>query len=191
MQRGKAIFFLIVGLLIIIIIFFQLNDANRNLWNFISLVANFLSLYGLLLAYYQILSLRELSEKTQEAVKISSHRLKKVLSISELSKSKKIIEEIQIFLHGENLYGALLRMKDLKEILIQNKYIKDLEPFTSIKQYKTLLINTGIDIDNISDSLINDKEKLDKSNIIKNLEITKSKLIEFENELKNRNDDNR
>src|SRR6185312_2260843 len=146
MQRKNSIIFFLVGIFIVTIVFFQLSDTNRTTLVYISLFCNFISIYGVVLAYFQILSLKDLSLKTSKAVAASSLQLQKVLSISELSKSKKLIEEIQHFLHSDNLNGALIRMMDLKETLIQNRYNKDLSRFTLLKTYKTIITNTAIDI---------------------------------------------
>jgi hypothetical protein len=189
MYRKNSIIILTIGILGVTIVFYQLSDSNKTLLNFVSLLCNFLSIYGLILAYYQILSLKELSIKTQTAVEISSQQLQKVLSVSELSKSKKLVEEIQQYLHNNDLRGALIRLTDLKEILIQTKYNRDLSKFTLLKTYKTIITNTAIDINSINISLIRNTGNVDKELIISNLEITKSRLIEFENELKYNNHD--
>ncbi|HWZ22024.1 MAG TPA: hypothetical protein VNW06_05185 [Cytophagaceae bacterium] len=185
MLRKNSIIIFIIGILFITVIFYQLPKNDKTTLVYISLFGSFLSLFGLILAYYQILSLKQLSIKTEKAVTISNQRLQKVLSISELSKSKKLVEEIQHFLHSDNFSGALIRLTDLKETLIQTKYNESLEKFTLLKAYKTILTNTAIDINSINSSIIKKScDKIDKALIINNLEITKSKLIEFENELK-------
>jgi len=180
-----SILLLIIGALGALIVLLLIPPEQRDLLDYITVIGTFASVFGLIIAYLQILSLKDTSKTIQDAVKNSNHRLNTLLSVSELAKSKKLIEEIQIMIQHDNYGGALIRMKDLKELLIQNKYNSDLQATTKGKEYRKIILDTGIDINTLNDFVLKVKEKINKVEIIRNLETTRTKIIEFENELKN------
>lgn len=187
--KSISILFLIIGILGVVIVLLIIPKESRILLNYISVIGTFASVFGLLIAYFQILSLKSTSKSIELAVENSTHRLNTLLSVSELAKSKKLIEEIQIMLEHDSYGASLIRLKDLKELLIQNKFNVDLQKPTNTKEYKTIIINTGIDINVVGDYVYKVKDKINKVEIIRNLEITRTKIIEFENELKYNNHD--
>jgi hypothetical protein len=187
--RQISILFFIIGLLGVVIVLLILPKESRILLNYLSVIGTFASVFGLLIAYFQILSLKNTSKSIELAVNNSTHRLNTVLSVSELAKSKKLIEEIQIMLEHDSYGASLIRLKDLKELLIQNKFNVDLQKPTNTKEYRTIIINTGIDINVVGDYVYKVKDKINKVEIIRNLEVTRTKIIEFENELKYNNHD--
>ncbi|MBS7563580.1 hypothetical protein KHS38_04100 [Mucilaginibacter sp. Bleaf8] len=184
MQRKNAIIIFLLGLFFTGVFFWFLPAKDKTLLNGASLIGSFFSIYGIAIGYIQILSLKELSRQTQVTVNDALIRLKNIIAISELSKSKKLVDEIQYYLHNANLNGALIRIKDLKETLIQTKYNDDLSKLTASKAFKTIILNTGIDMESLNDSILNKVDNVDKLLIIKHLESAKSTIIEFENELK-------
>jgi hypothetical protein len=133
----------------------------------------------------QIITLKQTSILINEEVKKTIKRVNNIVSVSGLSKTRKQIEEIQVYLQYGNYQSALLRMKDLKDELVSAKYIKGLEEINETKQYKNVLINTGIDINILNDSIIKQQSQINISSITKNLESTRQLLVEFDNKIKN------
>jgi len=111
-------------------------------------------------------------------------RINQVLSISEISKASKVIQEIQTSILHEKSELALIRMKDLKQILIQVKYNRDLTEYTSINSYIQHITDLSIDINNVNDLLLGKKTGVNFSKVNQNLESLATVLIEFENKLK-------
>ncbi|NVM61746.1 hypothetical protein FHW88_000022 [Mucilaginibacter sp. SG538B] len=175
---------LIIGSVIVYIIYYNLKDELKNIVNFFTLYGTFGSLYGLCLAYLQIQSIKETSEKTRLAVDSSLVRINQVLSISEIARSLKIIQEIQTSILHDKSELALLRMKDLKQILIQVKYNGDLQDYTNSGAYNQHITDISIDINNINDSLLKKKTGVNFSKVNQNLEQLATVLTEFENKLK-------
>ena len=190
MLRKNAIIIFLLGFIFTYLFYLYIIPLQeKTIINLISLLGTYISIYGILLAYLQILSLRQLTLKTQEAVKTSSESIQRVLSVAELSKIKKLIEEIQQYLHNDNFNGSVIRMNDLKENLIQNKYVPQLARHTSTKHYREVISNTGVDINTLNDKVSKPQVIIDKSIIMRNLEKAKSTILEFENELKYKNDE--
>lgn len=180
----KATFVFIIGSIIISLIYFNLKSELKNIVNFFTLYGTFASLFGLWLAYLQIQSIKETSEETKKAVEDSLVRINQVLSISEISKASKVIQEIQTSILHEKSELALIRMKDLKQILIQVKYNRDLTEYTSINSYIQHITDLSIDINNVNDLLLGKKTGVNFSKVNQNLESLATVLIEFENKLK-------
>ena len=182
--RFWAILFFIIGTIIITSVFISLEVSQKTIANAFTLFGTYFSLYGILIAYLQIQSIRETSEKTKEAVEQSSSRINQILSVSDLSKSNKVIQEIQIFLQNDKLELALIRMKDLKSILIQVKFNDDLSEYTEDHLYNQNITDLGADINNLYDQITGIKKGLNFSKINQNLERLSTILMELENKLK-------
>ena len=159
-------------------------DKDKSVVNAFTLFGTFLSLFGLGVAYIQIHSINETSQQTKIAVEKSLLRINQVLSISELSKANKTIQEIQSFLLHQKNEIALMRMKDLKSILIQVKYNEDLLEYTNNNLYNQNITDLGSDINNLHDVIIGVKKGLNFSKLNQNLENLATTLAEFENKLK-------
>lgn len=183
-NQVKALFGLIGVTLISYVIYRNLDKELRNVINFLSLFGTGASLYGIWLAFLSIQSIKETTESTNIAIKTSLIRVNQLLSVSDISKAAKIVQEIQTSLLSEKLEVALIRMKDLKHILIQIKYNQNLEEFTSKALYQENIKTISIDINNLSDFLLRKKTGVNFSKINQNLEEFSTVLVDFENKLK-------
>ena len=96
----------------------------------------------------------------------------------------KIVDEIQNSLRSNKNEVALIRMKDLKYILIQIKHNKALEIYTSNDEYSDLLVDLSIDISNLSDNIFRPHKNINVTKVNLNLEKISTKFSELENKLK-------
>lgn len=179
-----AIIVFIIGFVATLILYLFLDDSLKNIVNFFTLLGTFISLYGLSLAYIQIQNLKEINEETQTAVQESMKRINQVLSVSELSKANKVIQEIQTSLIHQKHEIVLLRMKDLKYILSQVKNNPDLSVYVTSDIYNQSITDLTIDINNINDHLIGVKKNVSFSKINQNLEALSTYTSDYENILK-------
>ena len=112
-----------LGLLLVGLLYFVFFDQkDQNMINGITVLGTYLSLLGIVISYFQIKSVKDINEKTKTAIEISLQRLNQLVVVADLSKAIKIIEEIQQFIQQKNYAIVLIRMKDLKSILIQAKH---------------------------------------------------------------------
>ena len=157
-SQKKTIIYFIIGTILIAFLFSYLAKNDRTIVNFFTLFGTFTSIFGLWIAYIQIISLKITNEKTKLAVENSLNKINQMLSVSELSKAIKIIQEIQT----SNINGkhevSLIRMKDLKSILIQIKYNSELNIYTETGVYNQNITDISIDINNLNDLLIGKKK---------------------------------
>lgn len=183
-SQKKSIFFFIIGVFIICLLFFSLNTNEKTIVNFFTLFGTFLSLFGLGLAYQQILSIKLINQSTSLAVNESLKRINKIISVSDLSKANKIIQEIQESNLNSKPELSLMRMKDLKHIMIQIKYNEDLNEYTKAGIYVKNITDLSIDIKNLSTFILGNKRAVNFATLNNNLETLSTTLCEFENKLK-------
>lgn len=188
MNLSKAqiftILFFVVGFLGLYIYYQNLDSQLKNSLNLISILGSYLSLFGIIMSFYQIYDLKEINDRTQKEVNQSLTKINNILSISELSKSLKVIDEIQNCLRNSKNEIGLIRMKDLKYILIQIKQNKDLEQHTNNEEYSQFIVDLSIDISNLSDNILKPQKSINITKVNSNLENIATKLIELENKLK-------
>lgn len=185
MNRTLAISIFVVGTLIIIVGFQQMETHLSNAINFLTLYGTFLSVFGLIIAYLQIISIKDATLKTKEAVELTTQKIAQILSVSDLAKGIKIIHESQNYITSSKHELLLIRLKDLKSILIQTKYNKDLVIFSQQESFIQMISDLSIDITNIHDLISGTKKGINFSKVNQNLEYIENILSDCENKLKN------
>lgn len=187
---SSSILYYFIGLIVITILFFSFfEEVEITKINYISIFGTFTSIYGLIVAYLQILSVKKTSELMKNEVEKANKNTIKIISISDLSKAIKLVQEIQQYLLSDKTESAVIRLKDLKSILINLKYNDQLKFFTDKKDYKDSLGNISINITNLNNELLKIKSEISKSKIISDLEKVESQLGEFEGHLKFKKND--
>ena len=176
----------LVGTGIICLIFVFLPIDQKSVVNAFTLFGTFISIFGLTLAFKQIKSVNEVNEKTKKAIEKSLLRINQILSISDLSKANKIIQEIQTALISNKLEIVLLRMRDLKTILIQVKYNEDLDEYIIATNYNQNITDIASDINNVHYEIINNNQRITVHRIHQTLEKIATILSDFENKLKHK-----
>jgi len=186
-NKKSIAFFTFLGFITLIALFFwKLDTKERSLSNAFTIFGTYLSLIGILISISQIQDVASINESTKQAIDDSIHRLNQLVVIADLSKAIKIIEEIQQFIQQHNYPIALIRMKDLKTILIQAKHNQDV-----LTNFNTTLFEINVN------ELIKDIFKLEEyilgvrnrnfniSKISKNLGALSTILTIVETKLKN------
>lgn len=184
-ERWNTVVIFVFGLLLTLIFFLKvIPKTDQTSINAITVLGTYISIFGLVVAYIQISSVKKIAKYTELKIRETRDRITLILSVSDLSRGIKIAEEAQIFLNTANYSSALLRLKDLKSIVIQAEMISDFKNFHSRTDYKDLKSSLFDDINNLSDFSHSHKKKINFSVINSDLEKISSVLIEFENHLK-------
>ena len=150
LYRNKTRSIFMLGLLLVGLLYFVFFDQkDQNMINGITVLGTYLSLLGIVISYFQIKSVKDINEKTKTAIEKSLQRLNQLVVVADLSKAIKIIDEIQQYIVHEYYQIALIRMKDLKSILIQAKHN---EEANKLIEYESFCINLNeliVDIKNM------------------------------------------
>jgi hypothetical protein len=187
LYRNKTRSIFMLGLLLVGLLYFVFFDQkDQNMINGITVLGTYLSLLGIVISYFQIKSVKDINEKTKTAIEKSLQRLNQLVVVADLSKAIKIIEEIQQFILQKNYAIVLIRMKDLKSILIQAKHN---EEANKLIEYESFCINLNeliVDIKNMHEFTTGYKKtSLNFSKIANHLEDLSTTLTAFEHKLKN------
>ncbi|MFN5942510.1 MAG: hypothetical protein ACK44S_04915 [Bacteroidota bacterium] len=187
LYRNKTRSIFMLGLLLVGLLYFVFFDQkDQNMINGITVLGTYLSLLGIVISYFQIKSVKDINEKTKTAIEKSLQRLNQLVVVADLSKAIKIIEEIQQFIQQKNYAIVLIRMKDLKSILIQAKHN---EEANKLIEYESFCINLNeliVDIKNMHEFTTGYKKtNLNFSKITNHLEDLSTTLTAFEHKLKN------
>lgn len=184
-ERRNTITTFIIGLLSIVIFYSKIIPfRDQTVINFITVLGTYLSIFGLIVAYIQISSVKKIAKLTEEKVQETRDKIILILSVSDISKAIKVAEEAQFLLNNSKYDAALLRLKDLKSVIIQASMIPSLNTSNLTPDYHELKSNLVDDITNLSDFANGHKKKINFSVINSDLEKLSSILIEFENRLK-------
>lgn len=182
--RFWAILLFVLGTVVIYCLFINLSDHEITVANAFTLFGTYFSLYGLVVAYLQIQSIKGISTETKDAVDASAKKVNQIISVSELSKSNKVVQEIQIYLQDNKFELALVRMKDLKAILIQIQYNEHLADYVNDKLYNVNITDLATDMNNLYDHMTGGKKGINFSKLNQNMENLSTTLSQFENQLK-------
>lgn len=149
----------------------------------VSAVGSIASFFGLIIALLQIKSVKEITTATQRAIAETRAQLIINISISELAKAVKLIEQIQTYFGYGKYDLAYIRLQDLRILLVQFGGNEQFLATTGRNSYEDLLQNIGIHLVNLYDAVF--REKIIRIAIVnQTLEKAVGVLVSFENELK-------
>ena len=165
------------------VLYINLPDVQKSILNAISLFGTYASVFGLAVACYQIFLIKGISEVTELEVKKTHGRINQIISVADLSKANGIIHEIQSYIGTEKNELCVLRMRDLRELIIQSKHTSELISPTGIDEYTEIVQKLTIDLINISE-FNRSKKKVNFSIINANLEYISTIILNNENNIK-------
>jgi len=166
-----------------------LPDKDRSFINILSIIGFLLSILGVLIAYFQILSIKEITIETQKQINENIRLNNNFLMLSDLSRKAAMVDEIQGYLKDGKIEMCILRMKDLKIILNSLRNQDYYNSLVSKKEFRDVFQNFNIDLDNFHKHQINNKNKINKEIIIRNLEGLSTLFLGVEAKLKTQNND--
>ena len=182
-QKLVVFVFLVLSLISLSIFLWAKKDSDSYL-SFVSVWGSFASISAIIILFFQLRIQQKLAEDIEEKVNDTKKFLVKIFSISDVSKGPKVAEQAQTFLRVEKFESALLRLKDLKEILIYIWHYSEKEGILDEGDYNDHISNITVDLSNINDMVIGKKAKINTSKIIHNLEEVSTFISDFELKIK-------
>jgi hypothetical protein len=187
--RNRAWFSSLTSIILFVIFYLILPDKDRSFINILSIIGFLLSILGVLIAYFQILSIKEITIETQKQINENIRLNNNFLMLSDLSRKAAMVDEIQGYLKDGKIEMCILRMKDLKIILNSLRNQDYYNSLVSKKEFRDVFQNFNIDLDNFHKHQINNKNKINKEIIIRNLEGLSTLFLGVEAKLKTQNND--
>lgn len=106
---------------IVLTLFFILIINKKDLINVLSIIGTMASVFGLTIAYIQIIAIKEISVVTQMTIHDTKDKLILGLSISDVTEAIEVIGEIETNIGLQKYEIARMKIKVIKEKLIQFK----------------------------------------------------------------------
>lgn len=157
---------------------------NNHLITYLSLSGSIASIVGILFAIYQILKIKSNSELTKIAIEDTRHDIERILSIADLTKSNEAIKLIQDSIAMAKYEIALLRLQELKLMIIEFKEI----PLLNVGDFKhrisDLIIKLGVDVISLHNCVIATDNRFRPEIVLEHLEATSEMLTEIKSKLK-------
>lgn len=196
-HRYKILFSTLGCVVCYCILLYYIPTKDRTLINLISVVGFLLSILGIAIAYVQILSIKDISNLTQATVKETEERVKdtnerikesfansaKVILVSDLSRKAAMINEIQGYLIDKKIEMSILRMKDLKAILISLRNQPKYSGLFKREEFTSAFDNFHINLDNLQKHHFNNT-KIDLYKINKDMEVLSTLFLNVEHNIK-------
>ena len=139
------------------------------MWDKITAIGSICSIVALVYLIYQIVSLKKSSEITQKAINETKDVIIHNISLSEISKTNKTIQEIQNYNRAEKYELSIMRLQEVKKFLINLKSYNPINPI-NVDNYKKILQdhirNISIIYHNLEKELSN-ASQTSKLNIVK------------------------
>lgn len=173
-----------IGIIAIVSTCYFLKPLEKTLPNYATVIGTICSLIGLAIAYVNIIALKEASKQMMGQIDQTLQKVNQLNSLAEISKAIKTNQEVQQFIRTGKIELAHLRTLDLKYMLLHFNNNPQLKELTTHHKYTQLVIDFGIDLNSISDNLINTKRKVDFTKVVNNLEDLSTFLTVFESQLK-------
>lgn len=187
MRRASlySIFITIIGIGVTILIVSFFSKTDKTIPNYATVIGTTCSLVGLSIAYVNIIALRNNAEETKAQIEKTLVKINQINSLIDVSKAIKINQEIQSFIHDKKYELALIRIKELKHILIQLSNNDKLLPLTKESDYNKHYLAFIIDVKALNQFLLDgQKSKINFLTLVDNLEDLSTFLVKFENKIK-------
>jgi hypothetical protein len=129
---------------------------SRNPTEILAAVGSVASLFGLVIAIVQILAVKKVTDATHTAVKETKVQLIGRISLADVAKATRVVEQIQTQLVNKKFELAHLRLQDLRAMLMQfqaGHLLKD----SATGQYDELLKTVGIHSENLYAAIYKNK----------------------------------
>jgi hypothetical protein len=174
----------LVGLVVCLFLVGKLYESGRDAYSIISAVGSTASFFALFIAILQIIYLRRVSLAIKEAVDETKRKLVVAISLSDVARATKLIEEVQSHAGSQKYEVARLRLQDLRALLVQFGRAESLKEIRAAEEYEQHLIDVNIDISNLYSVMIGKRKNFKVLKMNENLEGIATILMKFENFLK-------
>ncbi len=166
-------------------------NYSKSVDSIISIVGSIASVVGIVVAIWQIHSLKNKTEAVSLALKKAREDMSNLTIFAEVNKHSQFINEIEQYVRSDRHSEALITYKDLKEKLtVLAGYIQMKDEYVEQhRELRKLMDNSGGDIKTLTSIVLAAKGMLfsvDKENVLDNLEKIKTFLDNTPGMLKGR-----
>ena len=167
------------------ILVFGLSTAEKTTINVISVIGTMASLFGLAIAFIQIIALKEISVITQTTISDTKNKLMLGISISDVTEAISLVSEIDSFIGNQKYEIARLKIIDLREKIIQFKSSEEFKLIVKESRIKEIIETLNIQISILYNIVFSEIEvKFNSEDVNSQLQEVATYLTDFRNKIK-------
>jgi len=167
------------------ILLFKLTTTERTTINIISVIGTMASLFGLAIAFIQIIALKEISVVTQTTISETKNKLMLGISISDVTEALSLVSEIDGFIGNQKYEIARLKIMDLREKLIQFKSSEEFKLIVQEVRIKEIIETLNLQISILYNVVFSEIEvKFNSEDVNSQLQEVATYLTDFKNKIK-------
>ena len=182
LYKKIAIGIIFIGLLILSC--YIVPQLDKAVLDILFVSGTLASLFGLLVLFIQVSAIKNISQVTKETTEKTKEGILSFLSASDISKTIKLVQEIQVFNRSNKYELSFLRMQDLKYDLSQIKNNDGFKPLIKKSIYLNHLLDLSIYINSVEKELKFKSESLDTVKLNSFLEKISSDLVDLDTKIK-------
>lgn len=171
--------YIFICLIIMIICVFTSDSFNC----FVTLAASAASITGVIISLHEIVGMKTKTEAVNESIKDARDSISRFLTYSEINSLSGLIDEIEAYLHSDGHESALIKMKELKDMMCSISGYNKNSQEDSEQSFEVIIQKIGMDVHSLHCS-ISEKTSLNKSVMYNNLEKAKELLNKLSGEIK-------
>lgn len=173
-------------ILLFYLIVFQLDPIHRTTLNVLSILGTIASVFGLAIAYIQIIALKEISVVTQQTISDTKNKLMLGISISDVTEAISLVSEIDGFLGMQKYEIARHKIVNLKDKLIQFKSSAEFNVIVHENRIKEIVELLSTHINTLYNVVFGEIEdiKFDSGELNAQLQEIANYLTDFKNKIK-------
>jgi len=118
---------IVVGVLAYVAIYYISKGSNVTIIDYISGVGSIASVYGILIALWQIRQTRTSAQAAESAAKMKSKEIEKFMSYANISRHIEIANSIPPFLASGQYEAAIIKIDQLKELVVELQGSRDID----------------------------------------------------------------
>lgn len=135
----------------------------------VALIDVILTSIALVIAILEIIVIKNVTDEINKSVEETKAKFASILSLSDISRSTKTIEEIQSYLGNDKVEMAYLRLKDLRKVIIESQIRTLFNLLDDQKKIDICCAKVYSDIDDLHSKIYHGKT-IDTNAVSKNLE---------------------
>jgi hypothetical protein len=172
------------GIVATAVVALLLLRAGREAAVVLSAAGSVASLFGLIIIAIEVLSLRGVAESTRQAVEGTQAEIAASISLADISRALRSIEQVQSFARDGKYELAHMRLQDVRDLLVRLRDNPRFSPSLKPKQFRELLSSVGAELSGLYDSAYDSTTEFDSRRLYQNMERLVIVLVSFENQLR-------
>lgn len=167
-------------MLLSIILFFILRQflSTDKFVDWISIYGGYTTIFSLVLMFVQFKSIRKVSEETK-------NKLNKTVAISDLSKYSELIRSVEMDVREDNIAVALYKTQNIKAVVHKIRILEHNGIKKEEDEFEQIFSILATHINSYNEHLLSEESQLNKSVILRELEVVTSFFQSKSNEMIN------